>query len=210
MSNPSDKFVIVPFDYMSPILSIRFCLGNQLFDSMESAESFLIKTVHNIPHLLKLLKIRKVPRELLWRLQGTLHPYQLYPVGMHVKLSYKGPINLSLFTSSSQHKVYIVDSLAPTLMEGTPISSLQHVANVLSGLVDVGSPVDIPFLSRNCIGLAEDRTGIINGTQESLFRVTGYKRAYTLKPISQPSSPTLMTVPTAMILPLDDFQEKLL
>lgn len=205
MSNPSDKFVIVPFDYMSPILSIRFCLGNQLFDSMESAESFLIKTVHNIPHLLKLLKIRKVPKELSWRLQGTLHPYQLYPVGMHVKLSYKG----SLFTSSSQRKVYIVDSLTPTLMEGTPISSLQHVANVLSGLVDAGSPVDIPFLSRNCIGLAEDHIGI-NGTQESLFRVTGYKGAYTLKPISQPSTTNLTLIPTAMILPLDDFQEKLL
>lgn len=210
--NPENTYVIMPIDYVSPILSIRHCLANTLFNSKESAESFLCKSVNNLPSLARLLKVVKVPPQQLWRIKHTYHPYQLYPVGMHVT-ALDG--NTSSISVSSQYN-NLLEHLTKHISETTPKATLQHILNVLSGRLDLLSVVDEPFLSRNCamyqdLPITESMVAAVIFGRVYRVDVASICTGYSISTkIAQDHEQSLTRISSLLIVPCNSFQEKLL
>lgn len=206
-----DKYAIMPVDYASPIYSIHHCLGNAVFDTEESAHSFLVQTTHNLPHLMKLLKVQMIPKYQLWRLEGTTFPYQLYPIGMHVKLV--PSTNYEDTIEERQRKLH--NCLTSLVGDRTHCQALQHVLRAVCGQVDPLSDEDKPFLSRNCTLYCEKevaRSHIAAISPTHIYRVVGadYADGYSLSCVSAPSSIVLRKVPGIILRPIDSFSEKIL
>jgi len=210
--NPENTYVIMPIDYVSPILSIRYCLANTLFTSKESAESFLSNSVNNVPGLTRLLKVVKVPPQQLWRIKHTYHPYQLYPVNMHVTALPENTHNLGISSQCTN----LFGQLTKYISETTPKTTLQHIVNVLSGRVDILSDVDKPFLSRNCamyqdLPISEAMVSAVTFGRVYRVDVASVCTGYSLSTkIDQDQEQSLCRISSLMLVPCSSFQEKLL